>query len=322
MTDNRVIFLSVCDWANVGYGLAESLKAVGVRAVAYAFGRHPFAYPQTDTPAPERDRLMAEIESADLTVFMHSTFPFKSWDDLPKARYGVFHGGSAYREGHQAVNELFNPHVDISLIQTSDLRGLGAKNEHGWILPAINTDLLQPQYREDETAPVVFGHFPSNPTMKGSGIVNAVMARITDHPDFRDKMEYRYSHRQLPWEKSIERMMGADIVIEHMARTVNGRPIFGWGVTAMEAAALGKIVFIRESAAYMEYMAEFGVYPALYEMRDDMELMRWIKKFSARRSGRQDWNQVIRETQRHHREWVTAYHSYAATGRRLKEILL
>ena len=76
------------------------------------------------------------------------------------------------------------------------------------------------------------GHFPSKPAVKGSDKIVEAMKNV------KGNFEFRYSDKRVSWEEQIKRMSECDIYVERFTKDS------GFGITALEAAALGKIVFI------------------------------------------------------------------------------
>lgn len=312
----QVIFLSVCDWANVGHTYAKSLRSIGVDAVAYAREPHPFCYPETDEPMPPLDQLRGEIDAADITILMHSELAIPLSAFSASARLGAFHGGTLYREMHDQINEHpFFQGMDVTLIQTRDLLGFGAPNEI-WMLPAVDTHIIRPIYYQPGKTPRSFAHYPRDPLLKGTGVIHAVMAKCLVKPQF-ENCAYDYSHQRVPWPASIRRMGRADVYIESMQRRINGRPMGEWGVTALEAAALGCVVVtISESGKETHYLDAYGRTPRLELVTDEQGLEAVIDYWAGRG---EEW---LIEEQTQTRDWVERVHGLEATGHRLREVLL
>jgi len=299
----RVLFLANYDWSNVGYEFAQSLKAVGVDADMYIGSRHPFKYYKEGLLLIDRYQLNQLIIKADIVQFMHSQLVSSNIDLAIKKCY-VFHGGSRYRENSEIVNMIFNPYVRKSLIQTTNLMGLGAKDEV-WMLPAINTEMVA-RRRARKNDKLVIGHYPGQSIHKGSDKINNVMKRIMDVPNMARWLEYRHSTECVSWIESINRMSECDIYIENLN-------IGSWGVTALEAAALGCVV-ITNFYERLRYLREYGQCEMLIA-NDEQDLERVLTWLINTRS-----REAIRAVGQECRKWAEKNHGYRATGERLKEI--
>lgn len=305
-----ILFLSIADWARMGYMLARSLKSVGMDAEAVTC-RPPAATdgPDTATLVKNPNELYAYVERADTIVIMHSNprcleMPF----NIRNKRLIVFHGGSAYRENPELINDIFNPKVDISLVQTGGLLDLGAKNEK-WLLPPIDTDQIQPVFEPYAKGVLLVGHFPNKPIVKGSEVINRVV-----NQSMNGTSQYLYSGYRVPWIENMNRMARCDVYISACKPFLNGKP-YGGGIeiTDLEAAALGKIV-VTHFTQYKRYLEEFGdtelfVANNPTELKDQLE---WIAGMEP---------EQIQQQKQATRRWVEENHSFKAVGERLKGML-
>jgi len=235
----------------------------------------------------------------------------------PRARsYGVFHGGSWYRNDPQAMNEIFNPLVQVSLIQTGDLLDKGAKNQQ-WILPGVDTEAIEPRYSFEGGDKVIIGHYPSKPSVKGTAVINEVITRLKESR-LADKFEYRtsecdYPECLIPWGQNLQRMGECDIYIEGLNLTLNDKPYGEWGVTTLEAAALG-CVPVSHFLSAERYRKDYGECP-VHAANTKAELaQQLIMLLSLSQEA------LLREKMLA-RQWVQMQHSYTATGWRLKRAL-
>lgn len=302
---SKVLLLANYDWSNVGYEFARSLNSIGVDAEMWVWDSHAFHYYKEAKLLRTQDQLDALADEADIIQFMHSQFVRTGVDLGTKSCY-VFHGGSRYRDKYKEANQTFNPYVSKSLIQTTNLMGLGAKNEV-WMLPAVNTNVLKPMIHTARDK-VVIGHFPGESIHKGSNRIKSVIDRLLGDLDVKDRFEYRYSDRRAEWSGNIARMADCDIYIENL-NTERG----AWGVTALEAAALGCVVvtnFWKEGRYLEEYSEGCGLVIANNE--DDMVVR--LKALIWMGSDELDYYKASA------RRWAEFNHGYIPTGERLVEV--
>jgi len=288
-----IIFLSENDWANMSSLLAESVRAVGHEALAITTNAHPYEYPHQAMILQSKEETAIHIGASDVVVFMHSQY-------LESPMYGqkvfVFHGGSSYRLHSEKVNAFFNQFVDGAIVQTADLLNLGAKNEH-WLLPPVDTKSINADYRyHDKT----FAHYPRHPAVVGTQAIDNVM----------DKIEggyYKKDETTVSWKENIKRMSECDVYIEALV------PGYEWGLTALEAASLGKIV-ITNSISKEMYEKEYGKLELLIA-NDEEELVNHVKDILT-------WTpKKIAKKKKATRDWVRKNHSFRAIGRRFMEIV-
>jgi len=296
-----VAILSVHDWANLGYTLSKCLKEVGINATSLIEYKLPN---YDDTSQVSSIKGMKKLASeSDVVIFMHSKH-IRLDIDLSGKKVFVFHGGSKYRHNYEELNKVFNPIVEKCIIQTYDLFNLGAKNET-WLLPPVDTNLIKPVYGK-KYEKIVIGHFPSGGIEKGTNEINEVMSLAMENNKCKDRFIYLYDSRKVSWEENLKRMSECDIYIEQLR--------WGeWGMTALEAAALGKIV-ITNFKSVSKYEKEYGHSEILVanNKTDLFDLIDWLANWS---------DDDIERKKKLTREWIELHHSLVAVGNRLKSII-
>jgi len=306
----KVLVLALRDWAGVGNLLTQSLRSVGIDARFYVENRTLYKHPGVSMSMNEAINFAKEC---DIIQYMHSEKVLIN-ADLSNKKIVVFHGGGKFRWGSKKVCKIFNNIVDCSLIQTYDLLGLGAKNEK-WILPPIDTESIKPVYYTGDKK-IIVGHYPSSRKTKGSDDIQKIIKKIRNKvPDF----EYRYSYKRVPWKKQINRMSSVDIYIERMSLKGRGKKNKGkltrtgvWGMTALEASALGKIV-VTNFIGQEQYEKEFGkCYLQVANSEKDMEKL-LVKLLSKSKDELLDLKYKTRK-------WVEDCHSLESIGSCLRGI--
>ena len=305
-----ILFISIKDWANMGLMLSRCLRKVGVDAEAITVEPTRFQYMDMPHHTPTAESMKPFLDAAEVIVFMHSnpnllTIPY----DFGKKKCAVFHGGSEYRNKPEAINELFNEKVYVSLVQTASLLKLGAKNEQ-WVMPPVDTDFIRPVKTNNERT--IVGHFPRSALVKGTEEINRVVCSLS----WKHKFHYLFSAYQVDWMENLRRMARCDIYIAAMKPMLSGKP-YGGGieVTDLESAALGKVTVTHFACHLERYIREFGNRLPLYianepkELFDTLDLLLGIS--------RKELDDIKDET----RAWVEKNHSYEAVGKRLREVL-
>lgn len=306
-----VVIISRDDWANVGFSFQQALNAVGVDALAIKERPHVFDYGE-EALVVGLKRAREEMEKAKVLLFMHSRGHFtRKWPDDPilKNRFvAVFHGGTTYRTNPVGVSRVFG-NVDATIIQTADLLGLGAKNEH-WVMPPVDTEAIEPQYSKVKK-PYVLGHYPRQANLKGSDTI----LRVAHTLKARDlEFEWLYGDKLVTWAENLERMAACDVYIERMKVVDKQGNLTGeWGVTALEASALGKAI-VTNFRSQEKYETEFGKCP-FFVANSEEELEELLEELINAHPNK------IRSAQRRTREWVEEFHSFKAVGARLAKAL-
>lgn len=299
----KVTFLSVNDWANLGYNFARAMKSIGINAKAFTVNYHVFGYPEQADPFIES--MVNIVLNSDIIIFMHSQFVDIGWET--KAKFWVFHGGTAYRKYTEQCNQFFNQFVTGTLIQDAVLLGHGAKNEH-WVMPPVDTDYIRPK-RSGVDDVINIGHFPSGKfDIKGTEIIKQTMETITaKYPRIR----FLCSTEQKRWTYHIERIRDCDVYIDQIHPDI---PKYGsWGVSALEAASSGCIVIASFKGKEL-YESEFGPCP-IRVAQNAFDLESHISEIASMSKP-----ELIKE-RKAFRDWVMAYHSYKYVGERLRRIL-
>jgi len=306
-----VLIVAKSDWSNVGFSFAKALQTVGVNARAIKAFPHKFDYPEEAEVFPNVAAARPLFQQAKAVLFMHSHAGWRPPDfRFDKKFTAVFHGGTPYRRNPRGMNDLFNPKMDASIIQTADLLGLGAYNEH-WVMPPIDTEAI-PASRSLHK-PLTIGHYPRSADAKGSDVVNRVVLGLKADEDIKTDFEYLHSDQQLAWRENINRMAETDIYVERQRYVnVDGKRVMEFGVTAIEAAALGCIVVSTFNSRGI-YEDNFGPCPLIEANCEDDFRDRMRELLTAHPN-------KLRAIKRQMRAWVEKCHSYEAVGERLKQV--
>lgn len=299
----RVLSISYDDYANFAHENANSLRAVGIDCIDLKRVKHPFSY-GTESKVATSTEIQNQIKKADIVQLFHSDHTWLNYAYELGKRVFVYHTGTGYRLNPDNCNTIFNDKVERCFTDQCEFIGLGMKNET-YIATAINTDKYKPS-NNVISAPYKAYHFPSNPSVKGTEKIKEMLLKI-------ENGIFKVNEDKVSHEAQIERMSECDIYIELFAPTQHGKPYGCFGVTAFEAAALGKIVFtnnIRQKV-YSDAYGDCALIIANTEL-DFIQKMKWILGLNEKH---------IVNLQEQSRNWVIQNHSYIATGLRLKKLL-
>lgn len=300
--DIDVLLLAHDDYANLGYTFSKCLQSVGINALMLVQKKHPFLYPEQGIKIDFIKDIRRYALNAPIIQFMHSQY-MQTGVDLRKKRVFMFHGGTTYRKYHKTLNKNWNPKIEGTLTQTLDLIGKGAKNEK-WLLPAVDTERLKP-VSSSGNGKVIIGHFPNDAKKKGSAFFEKAIEQLKKDPEVKDRFEYITSDKKVSWQEQIDRVSACDIYAEMQVYGI-------WGITALEAAALGKVVVNNFTGLdrYREEYGECGLTVAI----GLQEIVARLKDLILMPT------QELDELKQKTRTWVEEKHSYQAIGKRLKEI--
>lgn len=301
----KVLNLAYDDYANFSHDNANALRSVGIECVDLKTLPHPFKYPNSSRLSSWVD-IKREINKADVIQIMHSGEVFLDHAITAKKRIIVYHTGTKYRMDPSKYNTIFNPYVERSIIALGEFAGKGSKNET-YIVGSVDTNKLKPSFYNGGVAKI--SHLPSNPSVKGTDKINKIVSDINDKSLF----QYLVDIKRKQYLEQLKMISSCDIYLELFAPTQNGRPYGSWGITALEATALGKIVFTNHTSRSV-YLNSYGELPALEAWEDETVFKNRLETILKNPS-------TIRKLQEDARNWVVRNHSYQATGNRLKKLL-
>lgn len=304
----KVLNCCQSDWANFSYDNCQALKSVGVDCEAVTENPHRFGY-ENETVLTT-NQIYEKIKKADLVQVMHSDLKMLNLCKLAgKKRVIVYHAGTYFRKQSKMLNEAFNPFVERSIIALGEFAGMGAKNET-YLVGAVNTDKLRPGGKSIEP-PYTLAHFPSEPTIKGTRVIERVVRNIYKT---RGDFNFKLSERIIPFRENLKRISECDIYVELFAPFQDGFNYGSWGITALEAAALGKVVVTCHITEDV-YHKTYGRTTPFFVSNTEGHLHSKIDELLSFPPDK------ITKLQSETRRWVVENHSYKATGERLKKIL-
>lgn len=231
--------VGVCteDHANYAFLMTKALQTAGVDAMSFCTVEHPFGYEESSTVI-DTDMMLEVMRDADVIQIMHSDpLPLRLLQQLPKKDVVVYHTGSRYRQDSRTYNIMFKGiRAVIALAEFSET------SDGIYIPPCIDTNKLQADFTDHGHT---FAHYPSNVAVKGSDVIKAVIPEVEFSP-------VHVSH-----EDNLERMRACDIYVEMFKLKLGAASYGSFGMTALEAAALGKVVV--SSYLWKEYYeSNFG----------------------------------------------------------------
>jgi len=312
----KVINLCTDDWANYSHENARSLRSVGIDCEDYKRNAHIHHFTEQSKiiTASEMKDIVSKLGAADVVqIFFDDLAVFRHiLPAVGNTRLIVVHAGTTYRENPEHFNAAFNPHVWKSVIALGEFEHSGAKDPV-YVIGGVDTEKLQPSYISlNSEDPVVIGHFPSKDYVKGSALINSVIRKLNDQ--CAGEFTYIHDAQTISHEDNLKRMQGCDIYIEALSLTNVGKPYGSWGITCMEAAALGKAVITHHlwGDLYGREYGEFGCIVANHEF----ELYRRLHQLI--NLERID----LVEVQERCRKWAEDKHSLQSIGLRYKQKVL
>jgi len=318
-----VLFLVAEDFANAAYGFYRSLQSVGVSCQGLKYHPHAFNYPEQLKIIEHSAELFSVVNNATKIIYLQGTRMCR--DAIPRNLKGVnlylFVGDQSYRNHPERVIGYY-PRITKLFYQGSDLKGKSNYPE-AWLLPAVDTDLIQTKQdvsHMSHNCPIKIAHFPRSPKAKGTKHILAVIDKLKADPTIKDKFEFLYqADWKCDWLDNIERLDTCDIYIESQAYTIGEggleeKVLNEFGVTAMEACALSKIV-VTCFASFDDYKEDYGCVSEIVPSGSKDELERRLRELLA--LPREELINKRMAT----RAWICEHHSYRPTGTRLAKLL-
>lgn len=322
----RIVNICRCDYANFAYHNAMALKSIGVNSDSFCLESHPFNYDKHALVVPA-DVMKEQIRSADIVQIFHNDKQIFDWcvniQALPghsHLRIVPYHSCSAYRNDPLWYQHNWNPHVDVIMSNQCEFfmdkkMASGVKNGAHYITHSIDTEKYISKYlienkqhtkTSEEFIPII-AHYPSNPSVKGTEQICEMMR------DIRGNYRFACDTAQVSYQDQLKRMSECDIYIELFNPVLNGQPYGCYGVTAFEAATMGKIVVTQN--VYREiYESEYGEC-LLQICNTKEEFISTVKRLIE-----MPYNE-LKSLGENTRKWAIENHSYQATGKRICTIL-
>lgn len=293
----RILNCCTHDWANLSYENCQALKSIGVDAHSIKTEPHKLKY-INQSRIVNRNQRIKEIERADLIQIMHSDLNcLQICKDLNKITF-VHHTGSGYRAAPKRLNDLFNPFVERAFTDQTEFIGLGMKDEYYLTCP-VNTEKIKSSILVYKGR-IIFGHYPSAMNTKGTYSILYLLEEM--------KLKYSFSHIRVMHSEQLKRMNLCHVYIELFKPILKGKKYGCFGVTALEAASLGKLVITGHTTPEV-YKMFYGTDTPFVTPQTEIELHDCIQKISVMDPIELYMKRL--ET----RMWVEKYHSYKATGR-------
>jgi len=295
----KIVNLCRRDYANFAYDITMAMKSVGLNVSGYKTLKHNFGYDKQLRILSE-EKQKERIEDADIIQIFHSDVKCYRVARIvnPRARFIMYHTGSLYRQNAERINDQV-PNIEI-VCALGELMTLGC-NRPKYIVGAINTDNYKPRLPNK-----IFGHFPSDEETKGTVKIKRML--------LMHNVEFMYSPDKLNHEDHLKRMEKCGVIIELFNKLQSGKPYGSFGITALEAAAMGKII-ITQNFTDDVYRKYYGDHPLLLA-NSAKQFHKYIYYISSLNYGE------LIDLSEATRKWMEEKHSYKATGNYIMKNIL
>src|SRR3990172_6511634 len=307
------MMLLICydDYANYMYNTYKSLLAAGMECECIKIVKHPFSY-NNEARVVDNKTALEKVRAAHIILYFHSNLEW--WKIIhglsERKRIIAFHTGTIYRRNPKEMNEIFKD-AEIFTDQCEFMHLEYNMNKWKYVATAVDTEKIHPELKVIDL-PYKVAHYPSKAETKGSA---KILQLINLLPPHNHRMKFLFTDIKVSHADHMKRILECDIYIEMFAPTQHGNPYGCYGVTAFEAAALGKIVMTQN--IYLNvYNKAYGCdYPFVMcnterEFKDNLHKLIMMPK------------EEIQQLQAETRKCVVEKHSHKATGEHLKNILV
>ena len=294
------MILNCCrdDWANFSYDNHLAMQAVGIDSVCVKLKRHDYEY-ENQAQVVTVSTLKELINQADIVQVFHSDKWMHQY--LEGKKVIVYHAGSTYRMHHAYYNHLWR-NADLHVVCLGEFWKLAPKNKR-YLVGAMEMDW----HYSNCHYPLEIAHYPSNPEVKGTNHIINMLSDISS-----DKYYFLCDTNEVDYRQQLNRLKTCDIYIE-MFKMQLGQNIYGsFGITALEAAAMGKIVVTNNLHKEL-YQDVYGDC-ALQIVNTEQEFKNKINQLINLST------HELRELQNKTKQWALK-HSYLETGKRIKSLI-
>jgi len=294
-----VLFLNKADFAGVASRLAVAINrhtkwrayCITPKPVLYDVGRGGVIRVNNRN----RERIRQLMVSADAVIWTSSFYNYKPFGlpVNPKARTGIWHGGTMYRRNFAYFNRKVHPKLDL-VYAHRDLEGLYKKTIR--LHAPFDTKKYTPIERGYH--PVVVAHSPSSRKMKGTAEFLAAMKQVRKNNDNVDVVLIEKVRNDV----ALGMKQKAHVFFDQMngyAIPVKYGASHGYGVSLIEAASFGCAVLGWSNYKDTPIMC----------VRTKKDIARKVDALVSDRN-------LLRTKMRAARQWVVKEHDYAPVAKR------
>jgi hypothetical protein len=311
----KILTLSYDDYANLAQDHTRAMVSVGLDASSIKLKAHAFAY--TDQArVVSIEQMGKEIMEADVVIIYHSSLHILGIvqnfvDKSTKTVNSIaFHSGTTYRENPESIRQTFDKAgVKLHLTDQTEFLLNPIGEDLIYVAAAIDVQRVRAQGLFPQIGSTrVIAHYPSKSEVKGTEKIQELIAK------HGKAFNFMCSTERVPHCEQIRRMSYCDIYLELFKNELEGKAYGCYGVTAFEAAALGRIV-ITQNINEKAYLDAYRVRSPFLICNTEEALENTLRELS---------QYTVRELQRLQEEtyqWILSCHSLQATGKRFSTIL-
>jgi hypothetical protein len=311
LNDPKVLNISVHDWANFAYDNMQSLRAAGINCRSLVLNKHPFDYEHTSLCVTEK-QMREAISYADVIQVFHTPVQFAHMLQHCGKPVVVYHTGTTYRQSPELCHATF-AFADLivcalpELYLDAKMRGANPVYIVGGVECPGEVSFHTPNLLR-------IAHHPSNPAVKGTETLRPLFDLLAAGK----QCETRITVDRVAYKRQLQRLEECDVYVEMMAPEQTGRKYGSFGITALEAAARGKLVITNCEQDACVYTTHYGTAPFYFcntmeELHMQLDMLIMVHSQTPT---------LTIKAKKQARELMLQNHSHAATGQYIKKNVL
>jgi len=303
-----ILNISVTDYANFGHDNAESLRAAGYYVNDVALVAHQFEYPECSKVVTQKE-LDQLIKHHDIIQVFHSPLSLAERLKATEKPVIVYHTGTGYRQQPEPIHKAYDGWVKMHVCALPELYEAFKLRSHEPCVYMVGG--VKSHSDQIFSEQVRVGHYPSNPDVKGTDEILKVFQNLL--------MEglpllFDCDTKKVGYLEQLNRLQLCDIYVEMLATKQGVKEYGSFGITALEAASMGKIV-ITNCTHPEPYQKHYGALPFIIA-NDAKSLELTLAELSE-----MTWFELT-ELKKSYRELFLSMHGYEPTGKYIAENVL
>lgn len=250
-----ILNISVTDYANFGHDNAESLRAAGYNVNDVALSPHTFDYPECSKVVTQEE-LDQLIKQYDIIQVFHSPLGLAERLKATKKPVVIYHTGTGYRQQPAPIHKAYDGWVKMHVCALPELYEAFKSRSLEPCVYMVGGVAVHLQNYQNKT-PFKVGHYPSNPDVKGTDRIAEVFQNLLLEGL---PLIFDINTSRVGYADQIKRLKTCDIYVEMLAGMQGAKDYGSFGITALEAAAMGKIV-ITNCTHPEPYQKHYGAFP-------------------------------------------------------------
>jgi hypothetical protein len=197
------------------------------------------------------------IKHHDIIQVFHSPIHLAPIMERSKKPVIVYHTGTGYRQTPEKIHAAYDGWVKKHVCALPELYEAFKSRSAEPCVYMVGGVKIPNAIHYGSGQDLIVGHYPSNPEVKGTERVAEVFQSLLSDGI---PLLFDIQTNILPYSQQLKRINGCDIYVEMLAGMQGEKEYGSFGITALEAAARGKIVITNCKQAE-PYAKHYGAFP-------------------------------------------------------------